>query len=93
MPEFYIDDEKIEITPSEFISECDNGELTSLIKELKNRDYISDDVYMDSNGVNISTPEEGIFEKHLSSLHGKRHMLSNEEEDIIMKIASKFLYL
>ena len=48
---------------------------------------------MDSNGINITTPAEEIFEKHLSSLHGKRHLLSNEEEDIIMKIASKFLYL
>lgn len=93
MPEFYFDDEKIEITPSEFISECDNEEITLLIEGLKYRDYISDNVYMDSNGINITTPAEEIFEKHLSSLHGKRHLLSNEEEDIIMKIASKFLYL
>lgn len=86
MPSFYVDD--VDISVSEFVNACNRKEKDDLIKTLKINGYL--DVDQLPSPSKMSTSEQ-IFEDHLTVLHGKWNRLSNEEEEIIMNIAKKFL--
>lgn len=86
MPSFYVDD--VDIDVDEFLSACSDGEREELIQALVEDGYI-DKGSVPGNRKQMSATEE-IFEDHLDALHGKWGMLTNEEEELIMKIANRF---
>lgn len=91
MPTFYADD--IDVSPGEFLDSCDSSDIRELIDALIEDGHIKKtSVEANSPGSRLSV-DETIFEEHLSSLQGRRHMLTTEEEQTIIKIASKFRYL
>lgn len=89
MPTFQADD--IDIEPSEFLDSCDKSEIKEIIEYLVEDGHISNTALL--SGQKKPSVGDSIFEEHLTALHGRRHMLTNEEEEIIIKIASKFRYL
>lgn len=82
MPSFYVDD--VDISVSEFVDSCSSKERKELIKLLQfDNYYIRDE------------DNENAFEKEFNyeviKLLGKRHLLTNEEEELILKITKKLL--
>ena len=91
MPTFY--SEEIDVSPDEFLSACDKEEIKEIIDALVEDGYIRKNDVLSSDGKSTLSASEDIFEEHLNALHGRLHMLTNEEEETIIKIASKFRYL
>jgi len=89
MPTFYVDN--IDIEPGDFLDYCSESEIEKLIEYLTEDGRINSSVVLLSEN-NLSATDD-IFEEHLNALHGKKHMLTNEEEETIIRIASKFRYL
>jgi hypothetical protein len=89
MPTFYVDN--IDIEPGDFLDSCSESEIEKLIEYLTEDGRINSSVVLLSEN-NLSATDD-IFEEHLNVLHGKKHMLTNEEEETIIRIASKFRYL
>ena len=88
MPSFYVDD--VDIDVDEFLSACSKSEKERLVE------YLAEDGYVLKNQLESSermSAAEEIFEDHLLALRGKWNLLTNEEEETIIKIAKKFLYL
>jgi ribosomal protein S8 len=84
MPEFYVED--IDIDPDEFVSSCSSEEVQELI------DILVEDGYINKKDV-IST-EKSILDEEWDEVIGKlegrgRLHLTNEEEEIIRKIANR----
>jgi hypothetical protein len=90
MPTFSAED--IDIDPSEFLDSCDKSEIREIIEYLVEDGHIKKDRVISTPNSSVSVDED-LFEEHLNALHGRRHMLSNEEEETIIRIASKFRYL
>lgn len=88
MPSFSTDD--IDIEPSDFIDSCSRREISELIDCLIEDGYIKPNSIV-TNNKNAMSANEDIFEDHLNSLHGKYVMLTQEEEELITKIAKRFL--
>ncbi len=88
----YFDVDEIEITPRQFVKNCSSGEIGRLIEVLINEGHI--DIPEDTLPILFNRGMmEGVFEQHLNCLHGRRHQLTNTEEETIMKIAERFRYL
>lgn len=85
MPSFTPED--LDISPSEFVQACSKREREKLIEYLSTNGFI--ELCDKTPSTRISAPES-IFEESLNALHDKWNMLSSEEEEIIMKIASRF---
>jgi hypothetical protein len=86
MPDFYVDD--LDISPSDFIDSCSKGEITELIEILKEDGYINyddDESFMSTN----ETHQDYVYTKALVKLSKSRFRLTNEEEEIIKKIAER----
>ena len=87
MADFYVDD--LDISPSDFIDSCSKGEITELIEILKEGGYINydddDESFMSTN----ETHQDYVYTKALVKLSKSRFRLTNEEEEIIKKIASR----
>ena len=60
-------------------------QIEEFLKICKNEELLKE-----YNLVNNGSVGETIFEVTLNKLHGKWNRLTNEEEDIIMKIANRF---
>lgn len=86
MPTFYVDE--IDISPSEFVNACSARERQELINFLSKNGYI--DINDSSPSSRRISAPESIFEDSLNAIHGNWNMLSSVEEEIIMKIASRF---
>ena len=92
MPSFYIDD--VEIEPHEYVKECSYSEIKELVRELVDEGHlppsvsgmISEKKQKKRNGYH---PSEANYESALDKLHGKYSVLTQEEEEIILKIASR----
>ncbi len=91
MPSFYVDD--IDIEAYEYVDNCSKAEIRDLINELIDRDYLPQSVkVMISQQDNKKPgfhPSESIYESALDKLHGKYSNLTREEEETILKIASR----
>jgi dTDP-glucose pyrophosphorylase len=83
MPDFYIDD--LDISPSEFVDACSDREITQLIEILIEDGYISNESILKSDG----TYSDTSYTKALVKLSESRLRLTNEEEEIIKKIAER----
>jgi len=86
MPEFYVED--IDIDPSEFVSACSKREIGELIDALVEDGYIA-------NPINsVPAEDKNLLDEEWDGVIGKlagrgRLRLTNEEEDIIRKIANR----
>jgi hypothetical protein len=82
MPTFYA--ENIDIDVDEFIDSCSRKEINELI------DYLVEDGYVIKvTGIKQSVPE-AEFNQLLDKLSQNRLRLTNEEEELLKKIASRF---
>jgi hypothetical protein len=82
MPTFYA--ENIDIDVDEFIDSCSRKEINELI------DYLVEDGYVIKvTGIKQSVPE-AEFNQLLDKLSQNRLCLTNEEEELLKKIASRF---
>jgi hypothetical protein len=79
MPEFFVEEDPINITPDEFVDSCNRKE----IKELINLVY--------EKQISKVCASEKIFIDHLKVLMDKWNSLSKEEEETIIKIANRFV--
>ena len=76
MADLEIYGEVCEFTPEQLFNACSKKEKNQLRRLLM--------------GVKMSVSEK-IFEEHLDAIHGKWNVLSNEDEEQIMKIGKKFI--
>ncbi len=85
MPRFDVDD--LRISPDDFLSECDKGEIEEAIEWLvesgkirKIDTQLSGKIYL----------PESMFQEYLSAIANNYHQLTNDEEKIIIEIGKKF---
>jgi hypothetical protein len=83
MPDFYVDD--LDISPSDFVDACSNREINQLIEILIEDGYISKESFLNSEG----TYDDTSYTEALVKLGDSRLRLTNEEEEIIKKIANR----
>jgi hypothetical protein len=87
MPDFYVDD--LDISPSDFVDACSKREINELIEILKEDGYINGDDDDESFMYNHETHQDYFYTKALVKLSKSRFRLTNEEEEIIKKIADR----
>lgn len=92
MPSFYVDD--IDIEPYEYISQCSYSDIKELIEELVDAGHLPPSIKnmiskKDKKEKPGFHPSEAIYESALDKLHGKYTNLTQEEEDVIIKIANR----
>ena len=97
MPEFTAE---IDIDPSEFISDCSSSEIDELIETLHEDGHITEyfklNEILDPNSyIVIVGPDANLMDIEWSEVMVKlsrnRLMLSNEEEELIKKIANRLV--
>jgi hypothetical protein len=84
MPDFDVAD--LEITPDDFIDECNQYEINELIKRLRDDGYIPP--------IDIEPSEKRgaldyLFNDAIIKISQSKHRLTIEEENIIMNIANR----
>lgn len=89
MPTFYAED--IDIDVDEFLNGCSRREKEEIIDILIEEEWIKKDARLQvpSKQYNYSIAEAD-FEQALEKLKGKWNMLTSEEEQIVIKLASRF---
>jgi hypothetical protein len=83
MPDFYVDD--LDISPSDFVDACSKREIAELIEILVEDGYVDNQSILTSN----STYGDESYTKALVKLSESRLRLTNEEEEMIKKIADR----
>jgi hypothetical protein len=83
MPDFYVDD--LDISPSDFVDACSKREINQLIEILVEDGYVDNESILKSN----ATYGDEVYTKALIKLSESRLRLTNEEEEIIKKIAER----
>ena len=83
MPDFYVDD--LDISPSDFVDACSKGEIAELLEILIEDGYVDNQSILKTNG----TYDDESYTKALVKLSESRRRLTNEEEEIIKKIADR----
>ena len=86
MPTFYAED--IDIDPDEFVSSCNSREIEELI------DVLVEDGHITKPGNHIPENDKNLMDEEWDEVIGKisgraRLRLTNEEEEIIKKIANR----
>ena len=81
MPDFYIDN--LDISPDDFVDACSDIEIDELVEKLLEDGYINNQSILKSNG----THSDEVYTKAIIKLSESRLRLTNEEEEIIKKIA------
>ena len=89
MPEFnekvWVD---IDVSVSDFLEECSSFEIQEVIEWLRENGDLDEFVTTPQ----YSNPQDEIFNEGLMSLIDNRHLLTTEEEELIMSIAKKYSY-
>jgi hypothetical protein len=83
MADFYVDD--LDISPSDFVDACSKREIAELIEILIEDGYVDNQSILKTNG----TYDDESYTKVLVKLSESRRRLTNEEEEIIKKIADR----
>lgn len=86
MPTFYAED--IDIDADQFLSACSSRETEELIDALIEDGYLKKNC-RPSYDEYYSVPES-FYQQALDKLNGKWNMLTQEEEELIIKISSRF---
>ena len=76
------------ISVHEFLEACDTLEKEDLIESLIEDGYLKKDCRVDD--YEVYSPSESFYQEALDKLNGKWNMLTKEEEELILKIASRF---
>lgn len=85
MPNFYTED--IDISPDEFISSCSSSEIKELIDILVDEEYIKPEDIVDDDHC---SPMDEEWNEIIGKLSNRgRLRLTNEEEEVIKKIADR----
>lgn len=84
MPDFYVD--SLDISPSDFIEECSSSEITQLIEILIEDGYIDTKTVIKDDNQN---PDDELFAQSLLKISEYKYRLTNEEEELINKIANR----
>ena len=84
MPDFYVD--SLDISPSDFIEECSSIEITQLIEILIEDGYIDTKTVIKDDNQN---PDDELFAQSLLKISEYKYRLTNEEEELINKIANR----
>ena len=84
MPDFYVGE--LDVTPDEFVAACTDREINELVDILVDEGIIKNNHL--TNNINNNILGE-MFNEALQKLAISRHRLTNEEEEIIKKIASR----
>jgi hypothetical protein len=89
MPTFYT--EELDIYADEFLSACNDHDKEEIIDILIEEEYLKKDCRLNqqSKKYNYSISEAN-FEESLDKLRGRWNMLTSEEEQLIIKLASRF---
>jgi hypothetical protein len=93
MPDFSTD---IDIDPSEFVDACSSSERRELIDHLIEGGYITEDqldLKKTNHGVRSPNVNDETYWDALNVLMKSRHLLTLDEEQLIIKISDKFKYL
>lgn len=85
MPTFYAED--IDIDVDEFISSCSSSEIQELIECLVEGGYINRDRIIPERGMSVG---ETFYVEAIEKLADKYHMLTQEEEELIIKLSKRF---
>jgi hypothetical protein len=84
MPEF---ESYVDVDPSDFVSACSKREIKELIE------CLTEDGYLKPTHYKVSGDKESlldiIWNETLDKLSNNRLMITNEEEEIITKIANR----
>lgn len=88
MPDFHTE---IDIDPWEYVSSCSSREIDELIETLAEDGHLSR-----FNGKVVPNKESGSildleWDELLSKIRNSKHLLSNEDESIIVNIAKKLI--
>jgi len=84
MPDFDVAD--LEITPDDFIDECNQYEINELIERLRDDGYISPIDFEPSEKQSVL---DYLFNDAIIKISQSKHRLTIEEENIIMNIANR----
>ena len=79
----------VDVDPQDYVNMCNSSEIQELIEELIANGWIKKDARTGISKPDLA-PSEFEFEEAITKLHGKWNMLSAEEENLILKIASRF---
>jgi hypothetical protein len=92
MPEFQVED--IDIDPSEFVYACNKREIKELIDTLVEENHIREDAVITgkTQSTRANVPD-CIFNDSLNILSANRLQLTLDEEDMIIKLAKRFINL
>ena len=89
MPKFYKQTEVYtDVDADEYLYACSAKETEELIHALIEDGYLKKDCRVDD--YEVYSPSESVYQEALDKLNGKWNMLTKEEEEIILKIASRF---
>jgi hypothetical protein len=92
MPKYYEYEEvsvTIDIDINDFLDRCDSSEKEELIDALIEDGYIKKNCRVEYEDQSYSI-SESFYQQALDKLNGKWNMLTQEEEQIILKIANRF---
>lgn len=89
MPTFYT--EELDIDADEFLSACRPRDKEEIIDILIEEQYLKKDCKLNNQSKQYNySIVEAQFEEALEKLSGKWNMLTSEEEQLIIKLASRF---
>jgi len=87
MPRFSPDADDITIYPYEFMDACNKDDIQEVINWLVENGKVKEDDTNPSDKIGIV---QSMFEEYLYAIRDSYHQLTNEEEEIIVKIGKKF---
>lgn len=90
MPKFYKQTEvcvETEVDIDDFLNACSSKDIDELVDALIEDGHISEKAKL---SYDCYSAAEAYFEEALEKLKGKWNMLTQEEEEIILKIANRF---
>lgn len=88
MARFYTEAD-MDISPDEFLEECSNSEIKTVLDWLLSNEYITGVNINKHDNIRMSIQEEE-FNKCLINLRDTYYNLTNEELEVISKLSKKF---
>ena len=80
-------DVDFDIDVDEFLDECDEDDIERIIEYLKDKEYLKNTEILRDKQICVAESE---FTDALDKIYTKWNVLSNEETDLIIKLAKRF---
>ena len=81
-------DVDVDIDVDEFLDDCSDRDIKSVIEWLKDNDHLEDNIMISSNTTDNILDIE--YKRAISKLYNKRINLSLEEEQFLINLTNKF---